>query len=171
LLARVSNLVGIYAAFRHIRGDTASGSPVLGSAPDRRQVECDWLIVKQGCWKSEGQGHQFRYHMTGKLRVASPLGLHRDAFQELAPDWNRDAFTRGNFCPRGEILKSRHDSPQNTRVALPALEMLTQQMPFWTSRKFSNPNRESTNWCVVGVGIYTSKTGQGRIAGKTSTDS
>jgi hypothetical protein len=35
----------------------------------------------------------------------------------LALDWNRDAFTRGNFCPRGEILKSRRDSPQNTRVA------------------------------------------------------
>jgi hypothetical protein len=37
--------------------------------------------------------------------------------------------------------------------------------------KFSNPNPESTNWYVVGVGICTSKTGQGRIAGKTGTDS
>lgn len=38
-------------------------------------------VVKQGCWKSEDQGHQFQYHMTRKLRDAFPLGLHRDAFQ------------------------------------------------------------------------------------------
>jgi hypothetical protein len=44
-------------------------------------------------------------------------------------------------------------------------------MPFWTSPKFSNPNPESTNWYVVGVGICTSKTGQGRITGKTGIDS
>jgi hypothetical protein len=36
--ARVSNLVEIYAAFRHMRGNPALGSPVLGSAPDRRPV-------------------------------------------------------------------------------------------------------------------------------------
>jgi hypothetical protein len=94
--------------------------------------------------------------MTGKLRVASPLGLHRDAFQELAPDWNRDAFTRGNFCPRGEILKSRRDSLQNTRVALPALEMLTQEMPFWTSPKFDNPNPEDTNEHPLDMAVCTS---------------
>jgi hypothetical protein len=35
---------------------------------------------------------------------------------QLAPDWNRDAITRGNFSTGGEILKSRRDSPQNTRV-------------------------------------------------------
>jgi hypothetical protein len=61
--------------------------------------------------------------MIRKHRNAFPSGLHRGAFQELAPDWNRDAFTRGNFCPRGEILKSRRDFPQNTRVALQALEI------------------------------------------------
>jgi hypothetical protein len=38
-------------------------------------------MVKQGCWKSEDQGYQFRYHMTKKLRDAFPSGLHRDAFQ------------------------------------------------------------------------------------------
>jgi hypothetical protein len=32
--------------------------------------------------------------MTRKLRDASPSGLHRDAFQALAPDWNRDAIPR-----------------------------------------------------------------------------
>jgi hypothetical protein len=176
LLARVSNLVEIHAAFRHMRGDAASGSPVLGSAPDRRRVYCDWSMVKQGCWKSEDQGHHFRYHRTRKLPDVFPSGSHRDAFSlttcmQLAPDWNREAFTRGNLSSAGRISESRRVSPQNTRVVLPTLEMLTQQMPVWTSPKFSNPNPESTNWYVVGVGICTSKTGQGRIAGKTGTDS
>jgi hypothetical protein len=104
-------------------------SGTCGEMPPRRPRclglhitrDSDWLMVKQGCWKSEDQGHQFRYHMTRKLRDAFPSGLHRDAFQQLAPDRNRDAFTRGNFCPRGEILKSRRDSPQNTRVGHSAL--------------------------------------------------
>lgn len=43
---------------------------------------------------------------------------------QLALDWNRDAFTRGNFTPGGEMLESRRDSPQNTRVA-PLISLLT----------------------------------------------
>jgi hypothetical protein len=30
--------------------------------------------------------------MIRKLRDAFPSELHRDAFQQLTPDWNRDAF-------------------------------------------------------------------------------
>jgi hypothetical protein len=37
---------------------------------------------------------------------------------QAAPDWNRDAFTQGNFLSAGGILESRRDSPQNTRVGL-----------------------------------------------------
>jgi hypothetical protein len=42
-LARVANhdIVEIYAAFRHMRGNAASSSPVLGSAPDTRQLLVD----------------------------------------------------------------------------------------------------------------------------------
>jgi hypothetical protein len=79
-------------------------------------------MVKQGCWKSEDQGYQFRYHMTRKLRdallpccIATRFNL--TTCMQLAPDWNRDAFTRGNFSPGGEMLESRRGSPQNTRVA------------------------------------------------------
>lgn len=37
---------------------------------------------------------------------------------QLALDCNRDAFTRGNFNPGGEMLESRRDFPQNTKVGL-----------------------------------------------------
>jgi hypothetical protein len=39
----------------------------------------------------------------------------------------------------------------------PSLAMLTQQMPFWTSRKLGNPNPEGTNECILGVAICTFK--------------
>jgi hypothetical protein len=93
--------------------------------PRRLRPEKRWedRVVKQGCWKSEDQGHQFRYHMTRKLRDAFILGLHRDAFQldnvyALGSGLNRDAFTWGNFSPGGEMLESRRDSPQNTITVL-----------------------------------------------------
>jgi hypothetical protein len=40
---------------------------------------------------------------------------------QLTPDWNRDAFTWGNFSPGGEMLESRRDSPQNTRVVVESI--------------------------------------------------
>jgi hypothetical protein len=70
-----------------LRSTQLSGT--CGEMPPRRprclglHLTCDsyWLMVKQGCWKSGDQGHQFRYHMTRKHRDAFPSGLHRDAFQ------------------------------------------------------------------------------------------
>jgi hypothetical protein len=41
--------------------------------------------------------------------------------------------------------------------ALPASEILSQQMQFWTSAKSSNPNPEDTNGYNLGVAICTSK--------------
>jgi hypothetical protein len=35
---------------------------------------------------------------------------------QSAPGRYRDTFTAGNFSPGGEILESRRDSPENTKV-------------------------------------------------------
>jgi hypothetical protein len=39
----------------------------------------------------------------------------------------------------------------------PTVEMLTQQMPFWTSPKFDNPNPEGMNKHLLDVAVCTSK--------------
>jgi hypothetical protein len=80
-------------------------------------------MVKQGYWKSKDQGHQFRYDMTRKLRDASPSELQRDSFQldnmhavgsALEP---RHVYAgQLLLCSGGDMLESRRDSPQNTRV-------------------------------------------------------
>lgn len=75
MLARVYNLVEIYAVVRHMRRNPASRSPVLGSALDRRHVYCDWLMVKQGCQKSEDHipiSHDQETSRRISTRVASP---------------------------------------------------------------------------------------------------
>jgi hypothetical protein len=46
---------------------------------------------------------------------------------------------------------------------LPALEMLTQQMPFWTSRKAGNTNPEGANQYIPYVAIYISKPARAKL--------
>jgi hypothetical protein len=84
-----------------LRGPRCLGLHLAGD-----KCSVDWLMVKQGCWKSEHQGYQCRYHMTKRLRDAVPSGLHRDAFQ------------LDNMHAVGSRLESRRVSPQNTRVGV-----------------------------------------------------
>ena len=51
---------------------------------------------------------------------------------------------------------------------LPALEVLTQQKPLWTSPKSDNPNPEGTNQYndILDVAIYTSKAARARLQAK-----
>jgi hypothetical protein len=66
---------------------------------------------------------------------------------QLAPDWDRDAFTRGNFCPRGQILESRRDPPQDTRVVVGVTirpRSTPQGLLVSTRGRWTKPYQEST---------------------------